>query len=97
MRLFIVILTLAVGCTETETPNPRLVDAYSDIVVVREMYADSAVVKHKNDSILKTYGYDSTGFASNLRSMSRTPLLLKTFFDSVSAALAQKRTKRSGL
>jgi hypothetical protein len=97
MRFTVIILFIAVGCTETALPDRRLVEAYSDVVVVREVFTDSGVVKHKNDSILQSYGYDSTEFAADLRSMSRTPQLLKTFFDSVSAALVQKRMKRSGL
>lgn len=96
MKLFVIILFIAVGCADTASPDHRLIQAYSDVVVVRELYADSGVVRHKNDSILKSYGYDSAAFASELQSMSRTPQLLKTFFDSVSAALMQKRTKRPG-
>ncbi|MBI2793740.1 MAG: hypothetical protein HYX66_03705 [Ignavibacteria bacterium] len=96
MRFTVIILFIAVGCTETASPDHRLVQAYSDVVVVRELYADSGIVKQKNDSILKSYGYDSAGFSSELQNMSRTPQLLKSFFDSVSAALMQKRTKPPG-
>jgi len=71
-----------------------LVQAYSDVIITREMNYDSTTTRHKNDSIIQAYGYDSASFDRDLRSMSRTPKLMKSFYDSVMVNISKKRQKK---
>jgi len=89
----IIALFILASCTDSSVPDARLVATYSDVIIVRESFGDSTTVRYKTDSILKAHQYDSTAFAQELRSMSNTPQLFKSFYDSVSATIGKRRAK----
>jgi hypothetical protein len=84
-------LVMVGGCGESEVPDDRLVQSYADVIVARQSSGDTAVVQKAIDSVLTMRGYASEDFHTDLRSMARTPQLMKSFYDSVTSELTRRR------
>ncbi len=82
---------LLAGCSADTIPNEELIRTYADVIVARSTGLDSAQVQKKIDSVLAAHGYDSLEFFDALRSMSASPELFKSFYDSVSTQLRMQR------
>ncbi len=82
---------LLAGCSTDTVPDKKYVDTYSDVIVVRERYRDSATVANKVDSILSERGYTEASFRQTLRDISENPDLFRGFNDSVSKELRRRR------
>ena len=82
---------IAPGCSSDSIPSAELISTYADVIVARSTGLDSAQVQKKIDSVLAEHGYDSLEFFEALRSMSASPELFKSFYDSVSTQLRAQR------
>ena len=89
--LLILLVLVAVSCTDASVPESRLVQTYADVIVARQQFGDSVRVRQAVDSILDQRGYSHQDFDDDLRSMSSTPQLFKAFYDSVSFELKRRR------
>lgn len=85
MRAFAIPGILAVfvllsGCSRTEE---RFIAAYRDILIVREMYPDTAVANPKVREILKQYGFTKEEFREIYFEMAKNPRRFQAILDSL--------------
>ena len=85
------------SCADETIPDRRLINAYSDVIIAREMYGDSALVDKAIDSALSARDFGRDEFDVELRTMTRSPQLFKAFYDSVTAELTRRRDSLNSL
>lgn len=87
-------LILAPSCTPPAQVTPELVDAYVDILILREMEQDTTRYQLRRDSLLTQKGFTRDNFADAITAMASNPALFKAFSDSVQSRLKTPVSQR---
>lgn len=85
------LLAIAVACTKSTVPDPRLVEAYASVMVTRESYNDSTMAASAVRDTLRTHGYTMEEFERQIREASNDPDRYRALLDSVSSSLKRRQ------
>lgn len=88
--LCILSLFSVVACQRTPDKE-RFINTYSEILITREMYPDSALGNNKVQEVLRNYGYTQTEFQKDYAEFNRSPQTFRLIMDSVQSRVLQKR------
>ena len=79
---------LLVSCEKETSFDENYVNAYRDILIVRELFSDTAVANPKVRNIIKEYGYNEASFAKKFQELASQNEKFIVFLDSLKQSVS---------
>jgi len=92
---FVATALFCLACTKNDVVDDRMLQAYTDYVVLRMSSSDTVVVQRRLDSLIHSHGYTQESFFAELSSYGQDRETMRVFYDSVRARVGRMQAESS--